>query len=212
MTRTTVTLAVGLALVAIGLGVTLSGSPVAVVRSNGITAFGTFAETTKGAGACQAGETLPAGISLIRVSLTSDLGPRMSVSVRSGRQVLTAGVVGSGWLGGSVAVPVRPLARTASDVKVCFRFGPTDEAVGIVGAQTSPALAARSLAGDALPGRLKIEYLRAGSGSWWSQAMTVARRIGLGRAPSGTWIVLLLLALMGAAVACASWLTIRELR
>jgi hypothetical protein len=42
-------------------------------------------------------------------------------------------------------------------------------------------------------------------------AETVARHVGLGRAPSGTWVVLLLLIAMGAVLATASWLLLREL-
>jgi hypothetical protein len=36
--------------------------------------------------------------------------------------------------------------------------------------------------------------------------------MGLGHAPAGTWIVLLLAAVMAAVLAGASWLTVRELR
>ena len=42
----------------------------------------------------------------------------------------------------------------------------------------------------------RVEYLRAGHGSWWSRASSVARHMGLGHAASGTWIVFLLIALM----------------
>ncbi len=55
---------------------------------------------------------------------------------------------------------------------------------------------------------LRIEYLRPGPGSWWSLASAVARRMGLGRAPSGTWVALLPLALMSVAVALAAWLVL----
>jgi hypothetical protein len=57
---------------------------------------------------------------------------------------------------------------------------------------------------------LTIEYLRRGSSSWWSLALAVARRMGLGRAWAGTWIVLLVAIMMGSAIAIASWLTTRE--
>jgi len=73
-------------------------------------------------------------------------------------------------------------------------------------------VAARSRQGKALPGRFRIEYLRAASSSWWSQALTVARRMGLGRSPGGTWIVAPMIALMVAAIAVASRLILRELR
>jgi hypothetical protein len=192
--------------------VTLSRSALVVVRANPTLANGVIATTYSAAEACQGGETLPAGTSAIRLTLTSDIGPRVGLRVLSGAYVTTAGAVGDGWTGGSVTVPVRPLAHTLASVRICFKLGPGAERVGIVGVPTSPRVAAKGSEGEALPGRFKIEYMRAGSSSWWSIAKTVARHIGLGHAPSGTWIALFLLALMGAVVATASWLTVRELR
>jgi hypothetical protein len=212
ITRTSATLAAGLALVAIAIAVTLSGSPVAVVRTNFIPPNQTLAEAAGDAGACQAGEELPRGATAIRLGLQSVIGPRVGVTALAGGHVLTSGVVGSGWAAGSVTIPVRPVARTTPDARICFRLGPTREKVGIEGEPTSAAIAVRTREGTALPGRMKIEYVRAGSSSWWSLASGVARRMGIGRAPAGTWIVLLLAALMGAVVATASWVTLRELR
>jgi len=206
------TLAAGLALLAVAVGVVMSSSPVAVIGANSTLANGSLAQTYSAAGACQPGEDLPAGTSAIRLTLESDIGPRVGVRALSGTHVLTSGAVGSGWTGGSVTVPVRPVARTSSHVRICFEVGPTKELVAFIGAPTSPAVAATDSEGKALPGRIKIEYLRADRSSWWSVAPTVARRMGLGRAPAGTWIVLLLVALMGTAIAGASWLTLRELR
>jgi hypothetical protein len=211
MTRATVTLAAGLALTLIAIGVTLSSSPLVVAQTNGTPAGESIVEATNYAEACQADEVLPAGISAIRLTLVSAVGPRVSVTALAGTHVLTSGVAGSGWTSGAVTVPVRPLARAVSHVRICFGLGPTVENVLIGGSKTSPAVAARS-EGKPLPGRITIEYMRAGRSSWWSLASTVARHIGLGRAPSGTWIALLMLALMGAAVATASWLVVRELR
>jgi hypothetical protein len=211
VTRATVALIAGLALVAIAIGVTLSGRPVVVARTNSTLANGSLAETTSAASACQAGETLPADISAIRLTLRSEIGPRVSLRALSGTRVLTSGAVGNGWTGGSVTVPVRPLPRTSPHVRVCFAVDASRESVGIVGSPTNSAVAARSH-GKALPGRIKIEYLREGPSSWWSMAPQVARRLGLGHAPSGTWLVLPLIALMGAVVAGGSWLAVRELR
>jgi hypothetical protein len=210
--RVGLTLAVALALIAAALGVTLSGSPLVVAGESSTRARESLAETYGAAGACQAGEVLPAGTSAIRLTLSSVTGPRVKVSALSGARVLTSGAVGSGWTSGAVTVPVGPVARTASNVRICFSLGPTVEQVAIMGSPTSPAVAARGSEGAPLPGRIRIEYLRAGHSSWWSLASSVARRMGLGRAPAGTWIVLPLLALMGAVVLTASWLILRELR
>jgi hypothetical protein len=208
--RVAVALVVGLALLAMALGVTLSGSPVAVLRTNRTPAFQIVAQTYKSAKACQAGEVVPAGTSAIRLSLESVAGPEVSVSALSGTHLLTSGVAGSGWTGAAVTVPVKPVARTTSHVQICFKLGKSKELVVIDGAPAGRAMAATD-EGQLLGGRVRIEDLRASHSSWWSLASTVARRMGLGHAPSGTWTVLLLLALMGAAVATASWLTLKEL-
>jgi hypothetical protein len=211
MKPTAIALAAGLALVAAAIAVTLSGAPVAVVGANSSSPIGTFAETTNRAGACQGGEVLPAGVTSIRLTLASAAGPWVRVHVLQGSRVLTGGIAGNGWLAGAVTVPVRALAHPVSQARICFTLGPTVESVGIVGEPTNPDVAARSRAGKALPGRFRVEYLRAGSSSWWSQALKVARRIGLGRSPAGTWVVLALIALMVAVVAVASRLALREL-
>jgi len=121
-------------------------------------------------------------------------------------------VRGSGWTGGTVTVPVRPVVgRAVHNVTICFKLGPTREIVTIEGQLTKPAVAARG-EGAALPGRMRIEYVRAGHSSWWSLALPTARRLGLGRAWAGSWVALLLATLMGAVVALCSWVLLRELR
>jgi hypothetical protein len=212
VTRTRVTLAAGLALVAIAVGVTLSGSPVVVVHANSAVAAEIFAETRDSAAVCQSGETLAGSISAIRVTLVSVSGPRVSVTARSGTHLLTSGVVAGGWTGGSVTIPVRPVARATSHVRICFTLGSNTETVAIIGEPTTAATAARSPGGQLLPGRITIEYLRASHSSWWSVAPRVASRIGFNSALGDTWIVLPLIVLMAAVVAGASWLTLRELR
>ncbi len=206
-------LALGLALLALALGLTLSGAPAVVLGANSTLANGALAVTSAGAQACQSGETLPAGSSAIRLTLLAEIGPRVSVSaISSTGGVLTSGSIGSGWTGGSVSIPVKRVARMSSPVRICFKLDPSKEQVGIVGSPTKQDVAARSGEGEALPGRIKIEYLRTGSRSWWSVAPEVARRMGLGHAPSGTWVALALVLAMGAVLLTASWLVFEELR
>jgi hypothetical protein len=201
----------GLALLAGAVAVVLSGSPVAVIGANSTLANNQITEAGKGARACQGGETVPAGTSSIRLSLASDAGPRVNVKVLSGARVLSSGAVSSGWIGGSVSVPVRPLAQSAHGARVCFALGATREKVGMIGSLTSSKVSARGGEGEPLPGRLKIEYLRSSHSSWWSLWRTIARRMGLGKAPSGAWVALIAVLLMALAVAGASWLTVKEL-
>lgn len=204
-------LAAGLGFLAIALVVVLSGSPLVVSHVNAVPADEPVLEARSGSGACQDGELVPAGASAIRLTLVAAAGPRVSVSVLSGGRVLTSGVVGSGWTSGAVTVPVAPLAHSVFPARICFKLSQGAETIQLGGSPTSPAIAATGLTGGRLPGRFTVEYMRSGPSSWWSLISTVARHVGLGRAPSGTWIVLLLLVLMGATVSIASWLALREL-
>lgn len=211
LTRTTGALAAGLALLAIALVITLSGSPLVVTHTNTTPASEPILESGRGSNACQAGEVLPAGISAIRLTLVAAVGPRVSLSVFSAGRVLTSGVTASGWTSGAVTVSIKALPRAVAPVRICFKLGPSAETVQLGGSRTSAATAARSLSGAPLPGRFTVEYMRRGDSSWWSLAKTVARHMGLGRAPSGTWVALLVLLLMVTAVATASWLVVKEL-
>ena len=106
---------------------------------------------------------------------------------------------------------MRPLDRPATHATVCFAFAGAEERVSFLGVPTAGASGAWTSAGP-LPGRMAVEYLRPGRSSWWSLAPSVARRMGLGRAWAGTWVVLLAGSLMALAIALGSWLTIREAR
>jgi hypothetical protein len=207
-----VVLIAAIGLLAIAIAAVLSGSPPTLTRTNGIEPFGApLAAVPGGGGACQAGELLPAHTSAIRLSLEASAGPRVAVRVLSGGAVVARGESASGWLAKVVTIPVAPLDHAVRDATVCFSFRGAYEQVSFLGVHTSGLSAARSGA-DVLPGRIAIEYLRPGSTAWWSLASSVARRMGLGRAWAGTWIVLLVGSLMVASIALASWLTIRESR
>jgi hypothetical protein len=209
-----VALAAGFALIVLALVVVLSGSPQVLAGSNGIEPLGNVLTTVPGGGsACQAGETLPAGASAIRLSLGATAGPRVAVAVRAGAggQIVAHGVSEPGWLGNVVTIPIAPVAHTVRDATVCFAFAGAYERVSFFGLPSSASGAARSGRG-ALPGRVAIEYVRSGSASWWSRAVSVARRMGLGRAWAGTWVALFVGALMAVCIAAASWSLIRELR
>ncbi len=208
-----VALAGGLALTTIAAAIVLSGSPQVLTGSDAVDAaiYPPLASVSGGGSGCQAGETVPAGSSAIRLSLEASAGPRVAVAVHSGTTVIARGESAPGWLGRVVTVPVESIDRTVHRATVCFSFTGANERVSLLGVRTSPQNAARSGA-RALPGRIAIEYLRAGSSSWWSLAPSVARRLGLGRAWAGTWVALMVAALMATGIALASWVALREAR
>ena len=205
-----VALAVGLALTALSAGVVLSHSPLVVAATNSIPADGIGEDARSGVPICQSNEILPAGTSAIRVSLATNTGPKLSLEALVGSRVITYGQRAAGWgTAETVTVHVKRVSHTTRDVNICITPGPILEPVEIQGAIVGTDTGESHTTPTS---RFRIEYLRSGHRSWWSLATSVARRLGLGHAPSGTWIVLLLLALMAVVTTMTSWTILRELR
>jgi hypothetical protein len=173
---------------------------------------------------CQPGETLPAGVSAVRIGMWAFYGAKMHVRVYSGSRILTEGSRGPNWTSDSVTVPVRPVDRQTSGVTVCIGIGPNNQPLQLLGAEAptptsasatlgvnSPTPAAAGASRKLLGGRIGLEYLAAGRGSWWSRVSSVAKHMGLGRSYSGTWIAFLVAALMAAVGGLAIRQTLREL-
>jgi hypothetical protein len=210
MTRISIALAVGLALIAIAAGVTLSRSPL-TLASRAQTSEHTLISAVRPAIACQGGEVLPQGVTAIRLGLNTIIGPHVTLTVLSGSGIVTSGARAPGWSGASVVVPVQALSHATAPIRVCFTLTLMNGPVALQGQPTAPADAARSPAGP-LPGRVNIEYLRLGHASWWSMVASTARHLGLGHAAAGTWNALLVMALVGGFISLSSWLVLRELR
>jgi hypothetical protein len=209
-----VALVAGLALTAVAIGVTLTGSPTTLISTNRVPINALLADgnnPSESKKVCQANEVLPQGTSAIRTWVEDIVGPKVTVEALSGTRILTSGTRPPGWIGGTVTVPVTPVRRTTSHVEVCFTLNPTYENTSMFGDSAPPAI--RAIAGgQSLPGRLRIEYLKPDRRSWSSLALPVVRRMGLGRAPSGIAVVLLIAAFMTAMLILVSRVILRELR
>jgi hypothetical protein len=203
-------LAVGLTLVAIAVALVLSGSPARVLGTNSALTRAVIASVDGSASICQADGVLPRGTSALRLSLNAGIGPSVTVTVLANGRTLARGTRGSGWTGADVTVPVAVVASRTPRTTLCFSLGQSRQPVALFG-EPEPPSAAASSAGQRLAGRIEVEYMATGDTSWWASAEAVARRIGLGRAPSGSWVVLLLLSLMAAVAMLASFLSVREL-
>jgi hypothetical protein len=188
--------------------IVLSGSPLTVVGTNGVPLYTPIAYAKGGTRFCQDGGTLPAGTTAIRVSLSANIGPRVTVTVFSGPTLITSGVHPSGWgVDETVTVGVKPLPEAVPNVFICAALGPAIESIQVNGARvklTSTSGATRT------PVWLRTEYMRPGRSSWLSLAQSVAQRVGFDRAPSGTWLAYLVT--MIAVAALASRLILWELR
>src|ERR1700691_1369592 len=173
-----VALAAGLTVIATAIAVTLSRSPLALAGTNSIPL-----QTLSGViDTCQGGEVLPSGTTAMRIWIRADIGPSVSVVALSGARVVTRGGHEAGWTGEVLTIPVAPVRHAVAGARVCVRVGQTVETVDLLGAPASRG------AGGEPEFRMRIEYLRPGGNSWWSLARSVAHRMGLGRAPSGTWM------------------------
>jgi Predicted membrane protein (DUF2142) len=204
-----VTLGVGVALLLALGALTLTRAPPRVVRV-GTTTNTQLASTTGDVTVCQANEALPAGASAIRLSLAAYYGSQVRMRASSGSRVLTEGSRGPDWTSRSVTVPVTPLEHGASQVTLCIALGPNSEPIQFWGIDTPAREAAVTGAGQRFGGRVGVEYLAAGQGSWWSRILPVARHMGIGHALSGTWVALLIAALVAAAGLLAIRLALRE--
>jgi hypothetical protein len=194
----------GLAVLAVAIVAIMSRSPPVLSRTNAAPIAGPVATISHRFETCQQNESLPAGTTAIRLSLEALLGPPVLVRVVHQGTVLASGSVGAGWSRQSVTIPVRPLPRSVADTSVCFTVAADDETVYAKGAPDAAAPDAGT------EGRIRVEYLRAGRRSWWALAPSIARRMALGRAPSGIWVVWGVLGAMLALTAIVSWLAVRE--
>ncbi|HWY90263.1 MAG TPA: hypothetical protein VNY31_06280 [Solirubrobacteraceae bacterium] len=222
-----VTLAVGVALLAAASAVALTRSPPRVARVGVPVGDASDVPLGKDLGdmtICQSGETLPAGVSGIRIGMWAFLGAKMHVRIYSGSRILTEGSRGPNWTSDSVTVPIKPVDHQTSGVKVCIGIGPNSQPLMLLGAETparesavatlgvnSPTPAAAASSHAQLGGKIGLEYLAAGRGSWWSRVVSVVKHMGLGRAYTGSWIALLVAALMAAIGVLAIRLTLRTL-
>ena len=203
-------LALSLALLLLVGVVTLSHAPLRVMRANPKPQE-QIASTTGTPMVCQSGETLPGGVSAIRLDLEASFGPSVVVRAYSGSRVLTEGRRGANWTGTSVTVPVRSLATRVTDVTLCLSVLANGELLHLDGVPTVARQAAVANGGVVLPGRMSVEYLASGHGSWFSRAATVVRHMGVGHAIGGSWVALLALVLVAAASALVVGLAWREL-
>jgi hypothetical protein len=208
--RIRITIAIGLALTALAIGVSLARSPLVRAGSDGTPLSAEVGATSVPTTICQGEETVPAGTTAIRVSMLSLLGPRLKLVARSAGQVVTTGEIGYGWTGAVVTIPVKRVVGSHRRTNVCVSLAKRQQLVNLRGMNTkfSPAVTEGK---QALSGRMRFDYLRPEDSSWLSLALPTARRIGL-NIGGGAGIVVIPLMLLLSVTTLASWLLVRELR
>jgi hypothetical protein len=209
MGKVKLALAGAMALIAIAVGVSLSQSPQVLAGTNSVPTTHLIGESNGNATVCQREATVPRGTSAIRISLGAGAGPAVRVTISSGSRVVTRGARPSGWgLTANVVVPVAELRHAVRNARICTTVGPDAEPVKAYGVP-GPGGGGSSASEDI---KLRLEYLRSGSRSWWSLLPSIFHRVGLGHALSGAWLAFLALALALAAFAVALRLSWSELR
>jgi hypothetical protein len=204
-----ITMALGALLIAVVLIVTLARSPPVIISTNYTTVTRELAHFISHTTVCQPTERLPPSTAALRISLVSQVGPAVFLTVSHEGQVVARGHHDGGWASSTLTLPLEPPPERPLDVKICLTRDPGGTPVELTGQATSSARAT-TVDGRALPGRLRVEYLGRGHSSWLSQATHVARRLGLSHTPSGTWIALPVVALVLTAVGLGAWLLMRE--
>ncbi len=199
--RIKLTIALGLTLTATALAVTLQHSPLTVAATDGVEPAGRLALVQQATTYCSAGLALPRDTAAIRLAFVATTGPRIALTASAGGRVLTRGTAASGWYGSAVTIAVRPLRGAYRNVTLCAHLGPLLGDVGILG---EPLPSARPNPRGQPPGRLSVAYLRVSRRSWWSRARAVIDHLALGRAASGRWIVVPIVALIATAIALAA--------
>ena len=217
MRNVKITFAVGIALILVGCGYALTRSPPTVVRVAVAPESGVLGTTSGEPTICQANELLPHGVTGVRFGVWAFFGSTVHVAAYSNSRVVTQGSRDAAWTSTSVTIPVKPLDHATPNTRICLAFKPNSEPMILLGGgvpgKAGAVIYERSASskGSPIEGRINIEYLSTGKGSWWSRAFTVARHIGLGHFVGGTWLVLLIAALMAAVGVLAIRLTLREI-
>ena len=206
------TVAIGLVLVATGVIATLSTAAEHRTGTNEFPARAFLGVIPAPATLCQTSERIPAGTAALRFPAKSSsyAAPGLTLTLEQGGGARTKGT-DARWEGRdalvvSLAQPLR--AEVVADVCVDLHAS-GDRRYAFKGTPTYPEEAATS-DGQALPGRLHVEYLSAESGSWASFVPTVARRLGRGHAWSGTSVALLAALLMVVPIALCAWQLSRD--
>lgn len=209
--RVASTILLGAALILGVLVVVLLRVPDKVISTNSTVITEEVSPLRPSATVCQGGELIPASTAAIRMSLgaIAHPGPAISVTISRGGQIVSEGHRAGGWIGASLTVPLSPPVTRPISARICATRSGAALPVEIAGG-SAPAAIAATLDGKPLQGRMRVEYLGHGQQSWLARSERVARRLGLGRWPSGTWIVLPLVAMMAGAIALGIWLLLRE--
>ena len=162
-----------------------------------------------GAQTCQGGELLPADTAAVQMTIGTygAPGPPIAVTFTSETGLpVASGRLAGGWKQGIVRIPITPTRQATTNVRVCLRNEAargTRGQIALAGDLPDPGYT-MNVAGRSVPGRLRYDYLRPGSESWWELLPTIVHRFSLGKSDAvrhWAWAGVLILMLVAVVLA-----------
>lgn len=159
---------------------------------------------------CQGSELVPGGAARLRLLAPgAGAGVPLEVEIRYEGEEVIRGRLSGGWEAGAVAVPLDAVTEAAVVERVCVEN--RGDAVLHLHGEAQPVDQGARIEAGPIEGRLRLEYLRPGSESWFELLPTMVHRFGFGRAEVlGSWSFFLAAALMLFACAAAARLVLRS--
>lgn len=181
-------LAICLAGLALAVALVMRDEAPRTAGTNLVTGTGFPIDVPAGGELCQdlelvAGDTGSMLVNVLKVDGESPLAVRI---VKDDGALLARGDVAGGYAPGPLSVALTPGVERATSSRVCIE-NRGDAVVGF-GSSSTPQEQAARIDGGVQAGRIRIEYIRPGSESWWALLPTIAHRFGLGKADGlGSW-------------------------
>jgi hypothetical protein len=170
-----------LAIAAAGAAILLQSAP-RRAGTNWTVATGAVIPLAPGQQLCEPGELLPGDTGALQIGADTRgaPGPELQASIAGpSGATLSTGTLPAGWRGGSARIPLARVVETTQNATVCLRNrGPS--AVAFAGSVPDASFVIQ-LAGRAMLGRLRIEYMRPGRETWFQFAPTLLHRVSLAK-------------------------------
>jgi hypothetical protein len=154
---------------------------------------------------CEPGELVPGDTGALRLSASTGgaPGPRLDATIGVGARALAAGSLPAGWRSGTIAIPISRVRSSQEGASICL-VNRGSHGVSFGGSVPDASFYV-VLGGKPLSGRLRIEYMRPGSESWFALLPTLVYRFSLAKGDlvrhwAAPAVLLLMLLAVGLAV------------
>ncbi len=173
-----------LALVAVGLVVTLSHRAPRAAGTDHIVPAMFAATLPSGGEVCQINPYLPPDAARAEILIGTYGRPVPALALRftdPAGAVVSSGQLAAGGREGTVSIPITRATDPGRATRVCLGVGGRSKVV-VGGLGIPPDPTDEVVNGTPQAGRISLVYYRAGRESWWSVVGVIDRRFGLGKA------------------------------